>query len=382
MTEKLKVFNWYSETAAKEEYFEWRSQLQAECDAEGIGHTLNAVAADDHRPLAPQHPGPNAGAVDLREYQKTQITFRAEQRTWLTHHQKALGFIRKSLAFGSKPMQELEKIVLTPPPAVNGVPAPWGSDLILRAVLDHLQANYAPSDSTDVSSLRSKLAEMTDSEGFYTYAEDFVRYHTALVSAHAAPSDIECTEWVKKGIANPTIRGYMAANLFPIGQPQPTFTAIFASIRNYLKILGDQDPYKSCKDGPVSKPLTALTALTKGGGKSDRCTICWRSGHTYTKCHASNCSICNTKLESKTVKQRTCKFCPNWANHKEENTAWIPFFLREKTHVSAQSNDGNGTVSTANGNNPTTDSISDRKKAAQKALRAILQEEKKSKKQK
>ena len=107
MTEKLKVFNWYSETAAKEEYFEWRSQLQAECDAEGIGHTLNAVAADDQRPLALQHPGPNADAVDLREYQKTQITFRAEQRTWLTHHQKALGFIRKSLALGSKPMQPL-----------------------------------------------------------------------------------------------------------------------------------------------------------------------------------------------------------------------------------------------------------------------------------
>jgi hypothetical protein len=35
MTEKLKVFHWYSETAAKEEYFEWKAQLQAECDGEG-----------------------------------------------------------------------------------------------------------------------------------------------------------------------------------------------------------------------------------------------------------------------------------------------------------------------------------------------------------
>jgi hypothetical protein len=361
---------------AKEEYFE--------CDAEGIGHTLNAVAADDHRPLAPQPPGPNAGAPDLREYQKAQSVFRSEQRTWLTHHQKALGYIRKSLAFGSKPFQELEKIVATPPPPVNGVPAPWGADLILRAVLNHMQANYAPADSTDLSTYRFKMAEMRDTEGFYKYAEDFVRYHTALVQACDPPTDLQCTDWVKNGIVNPMVKNFMATNLFALGQQPPPFTTIFAAIRNYLKILGDIDPYKSCNDGPSSKPLTALTALKKGQGKVDRCTICWRSGHTYSKCHANNCSICNTKLESKTVKQKTCKFCPNWANHKEENTAWIPFFLRDKTQATVSNKDGNvsSPAQTVNGNNPATDSISDRKKAAQKALRAILQEEKKSKKQK
>jgi hypothetical protein len=96
MTDKMKVFNWSSETEAKEQYFEWMSQLQAECDAEGVGHTLNATFAEQFRPLPPLPPGNNAGVVDTREYQKALTTFRAETRNWLTHHQKALGFIRKS----------------------------------------------------------------------------------------------------------------------------------------------------------------------------------------------------------------------------------------------------------------------------------------------
>ena len=217
-SEKLKMFIWSSETEAKEQYFEWMAQLQAECDAEGVGHTLNATFAEQFRPLGPQPPAQNAGLVDIREYQKAMTTYRAETRTWLTNHQKALGYIRKSLLFGSKAHQEMERIVTTaPPPMPNGVPAPWGPDMALRAVLDHLRNNYAPSDSADITSLRSKLADMTDSKGFHVYAEDFVRYHTALVQANADPTDIECTEWVKKGITNPTVRSYMASNLFPIG---------------------------------------------------------------------------------------------------------------------------------------------------------------------
>jgi len=193
----------------------------------------------------------------------------------------------------------------------------WTPDVSLQAALDFLARNYAPSDATDVSALRNKLIELSDEDegGFYAYHEEFVKTHADLIKAAHPPTNTECIEWIKKGITNTLVKNFMASNLFPLGQPTPNFEQVFAAIRNYLKILGDQDPYKTCKAGPTSKPLVAALA---SDGTPMRCTRCWRNGHHWSNCKKGiTCSQCNTNLTGH-------KFCPKWQTHKEQATRWVP----------------------------------------------------------
>ena len=254
---------------------------------------------------------------------------------------KTIGILRTSLKYGCKASEEVERNLLTPTAGI--LPKHWTPDRQLRAALLMLATSYAPSDSTDVSTLRNQLAELNDEMegGFYTYSESFVKTHVALVKAGHSPTQIELTEWARKGLRNDSIRHYMAMSLFILNQPSPTFEVIFASVRNFLKILGENcDPYMSAKAGPVSKPLVAGAASSKKTIVPPRCTRCWRNGHKYPDCH---CYACGGDIVNHL-------FCPNWEKHQETGTRWVaPSLLNQKNPKStlpsgSQSNQDGSTL--------------------------------------
>ena len=289
----IKEFNWSSETSAKTEYHEWYSHLTRHSSRQGVVFCLTELSTNLYRPIPPLPLLPNAGVVDQREYASQNSKYLVEMRDFYKSFDKTIGILRTSLKYGCKASEEVERNLLTPTAGI--LPKHWTPDRQLRAALLMLATSYAPSDSTDVSTLRNQLAELKDEMegGFYTYSESFVKTHVALVKAGHSPTQIELTEWARKGLRNDSIRHYMAMSLFILNQPSPTFEVIFASVRNFLKILGENcDPYMSAKAGPVSKPLVAGAASSKKTIVPPRCTRCWRNGHKYPDCHAKTCYAC------------------------------------------------------------------------------------------
>jgi hypothetical protein len=194
-----------------------------------------------------------------------------------------------------------------------------------NAAIQYLQANYAPSDATDVASFRQLISELLDNGegGFKQYAEKFNIYHSALVRAHQEPDAQTCTAWVLKGIQNPQVRSAVISTLFENLRPpdeEPTFRDIFALVENYLKRMGDEgDPYKAIKIGPNGPTRVTANAAQINSSSQDlkRCTQCWRKGHGWQDCHAGTCSACGKRLQGE-------EFCSNWQNHTDPGTRWVP----------------------------------------------------------
>ena len=92
--------------------------------------------------------------------------------------------------------------------------------------------------------------------GFDGYASEFIRLHVALVNAKSVPTSLETTEWVMAGISNFLVKSYMASNFLTDGKG-PNYDQCFKTVREYLKHLGDFDPYKTSMSSPLSKPIVA-----------------------------------------------------------------------------------------------------------------------------
>jgi len=231
-SKNMKQFSWSSVTDAKPEYDEWFATLSAVCDREKVGFCVNENFAEFFVPVVPLPPLGNATQAqadyrkDLQEYKKALLAFRSK-------YSAATGFLKGSLAWGTKARSEIDEILdHKPPHPLNdqGVPIvgwEWTPEKAFKAAMKHLKDVYAPSDATDCATYRQKIAELNDTEegGFKSYAEKFITYHCALVRANQEPSATDCTTWVLQGIQNTTVKGFLSALIATKDPnlPLPTF---------------------------------------------------------------------------------------------------------------------------------------------------------------
>ena len=355
-------FNWQSETAGKHEYHQLYSLLNRNCGS--YVFTLTHNATERYRPMAPVQPavGP------FTDYEKLLVNYQMELRMFFSKFDQAISILRSSFKYGCKAAEDIEKALTTIPP--NLTEEQWNPELQLRAALLKLADNYAPKDATDVASLRLLLSELNDesSGGFYEYSQEFVRIYGALAKAQHVPSATECTEWVKKGLKNSIIKVYLATSVFTIANPSPLYEDIFASVINFLKILGeDSDPYKTVNAGPTSKPTS--TAMAVGTKQESRCTRCWRTGHKWSECNAKTCSACenHTRIEGS-------KYCPQWETHKEKSTRYVPKSLLAKKDSSPKTSKTSQDASV-----PSKEQVEEARKAYQAMANAIKKDKKRKK---
>jgi len=117
---------------------------------------------------------------------------------------QATGFLKSTLVYGSKARMEIDAILAkkpSPPLDDQGQPNPsfeWTTVDAFKAAMKCLKDTYAPSDATDVATLKQRIAELSDEVcgGFAAYAEQFTTLHCALVRANQEPDDKACTAWV------------------------------------------------------------------------------------------------------------------------------------------------------------------------------------------
>jgi hypothetical protein len=373
MTDLFKEFNWNNETAAKGEFHEWNALLTRNLSIKGIVYCLTEDQTSLYRPI---DPGPEpSSSVDRREWLKFMNSYHVEMRKFHANFDTAIGMLRATLKYGSKAAADVEAALLPPSPFLQVIdpqaPAPpvepWTPERAFRAAYSKLTSAYAPRDSTDVSTIRRNLQDLSDtsSGGFHPYASEFVRLHLQLVNANATPTPTELAEWVKHGIRNEDIKRLLASTIL-ITNPDATYEVIFSTVRTYLKNLGDIDPYKSAIASPTSKPLVTLAAAVVtpprpgSGPQAPRCTKCWRTGHKFNDCVARTCSICKTSIEG-------LDYCPKYKSHQERGTNFVPQFLLAKQHPASDT-----TVPV-----PTTETLT--VKQARKALQVALAASKKQK---
>jgi hypothetical protein len=365
----IKEFNWNSEQAAKSEFPEWSSLFTRNLSLKGIVYTLTETHTNIYRPLSP---GPEpVNAADRREWVKLAATYATELRKFHSAFDQAIGVLRASFKYGSKASADVEAALLNPPQGIQA--EDWTPEVRFRTAFSMLTHRYCPRDSTDVSTLRRSIQELTDinSGGFHAYASEFTKLHLQLRTANAEPTPTELTEWVKKGIENQEVRRHLAATILR-GPVQPTFEEIFTEVRTFLKNMGDDcDPYRTSKSGPTSKPLVAARIDIE----PIKCTRCWRQGHLWKKCTAKTCFACGKLIEGE-------KFCSNYANHTVPGTNWAPKHLL-KPSASSPAKASSVPVTPqphiqAVTPSPT-GSVADEIKRTRKALSALLKQSKKQK---
>lgn len=353
---KMKAFNWNSEQSAKAEYPDWFNQLTCNLSLKGIVYCLNQHSTNRYRPL---EIGPQPmQAAQLAEWRKRQQAYQSSMIKFHTAFDMAIGLLRRSLKYPSKAATDIEEALNVPQ---NIDPQEWSPELQFRAAMEVLK-KYAPRDATDVSEIRSLLQNLSDTNegGFHTYATEFVKLLQQLKSANAVPTATELSEWVKKSLKNEDVKRHLSATVLRTLEPA-TYETIFDEVRLYLKNMGDADPYKSAKGGPVSKPMVAAGTFIE-----KRCTRCWRNGHSWNQCTAKTCSSCSKPLEG--------KFCGNYANHTVPGTNWAPKFLTTpKSPTPSIPTDPNPV--TPSPSNVTQDDI----KKARKALQVMIKTAKRQK---
>lgn len=342
-SKNIKQFSWSSVTDAKSEYDEWAATLLAACDREKVGFCINDNFAEYFVPISPTPPAANTQQAqneyrkELQEYRKALVNYRSK-------FSAASGYLRSSLAWGTKARMEVDAILDNKPPHPlddQGQPITgweWTPEKAFKAAMKHLKDVYAPSDATDCATLRQKISELNDIEegGFKTYSERFITYHCALVRAGQEPSPTDCTTWVLQGIQNTTVKGVISALIAAKDPTQalPTFREIFRYIEAYLKSMGDSDPYKATKITASGTTKVSLNA-TYGPQSDIRCTRCWRHGHSWKDCTAKSCSACGKPFHD-------TKYCIQWESHTDVNTRWAPRHLIDGKKKRKRSQDGPG----------------------------------------
>jgi len=327
----IKTFHWTNETLAKSEYDEWFATLQEACSKKAIGHCVDTQFSELYTPQPPEPPVNNTAAV-LAAHRTELVAFKSKQIKYYLEYDKAAGYLRNTLVYGSKARMEIDKIISTPPPPPPQIvgqpplpPIPWTPDLAFKAAMRHLKTNYAPQDATDGATIRLKMQILTDESegGFASYAEQFSNLHCTLLRANQIPSEEDCLEWVMKGLRNKEIKSTLSASTLFQNGGRPTFFEVFKFVRDYLKRLGDElDPYKTTKGGANEKPMVAAPASI--AKEKSRCSRCWNTGHSWDKCFAKSCRECGTTLEKDTT------ICPNHKAHKDPKTRWVPSGLKRK----------------------------------------------------
>jgi len=328
-TKGIKQFSWSSVTDAKSEYDEWAANLLAACDREKVGFCINENFAQYFVPIPPDPPIGNAQAV-LSEYRKEQREYQKALLEYRSKFSAAAGYLRSSLAWGTKARMEVDTILDNIPPHPlddQGVPVQgweWTPERAFKAAMKHLKDVYAPSDATDCATYRQKIAELSDLEegGFKNYSEKFITYHCALVRAGQEPDPTDCTTWVLQGIQNITVKGVISALMASTDpdQPLPTFREIFRYLESWLKSMGDSDPYKAVKTSASGPTKVSANVMTKTSQDETVCTRCWRGSHTWKNCTANTCSACGKSFQGS-------KYCLAWQDHTAPGTRWAPRHL-------------------------------------------------------
>jgi hypothetical protein len=325
-TDKIKVYKWSSTTDAKVEYDEWFATLTEACSKEKIGFCVDETFADQFIPKTPDPQVDNSAASRLA-FRKEKVDYDKAMIEYRNKFLQATGYLKSTLLYGSKARMEIDAILAKKPdPPLNpeGQPDPnftWTTIDAFKAAMKYLKDTYAPSDATDVATLKQKIAELNDEVcgGFAPYAEQFTTLHCALVRANQEPDAKACTAWVLKGIRNQEVSRSVICALFKPDDPnhEPTFREIFKFVETFLKRSGDNDPYKTAKTNPFGPARVAANAATRTDLSEKRCTKCWRRGHVWSKCLAVTCSVCGRPFDG-------AAFCSGWMTHNEMGTKWIP----------------------------------------------------------
>lgn len=322
-----KVYDWQSETTAKNEYYEWYNQLIRQLGPKQLTFAIDEAGMDRARPkkVIEFEPAPNAPREDHQEYRKYTNEFNNKLQTFYERCEAAMGILRNTLKYDCRASVEVELAYKTIPidlatGADKYTAAEWTPDKQFLAALNRL-TTYAPKDAADITTLRNSLAELDDSNGFHLYAQEFTRILGVLEKANARPSDSDLTEWVKRNIKNREVKIFICIQVITLTVPSPKYDVIFQHVEFFLKNLGkDHDPYKIVRSGPLSKPLINQALATN---TVSRCTRCWKNGHTWDNCKVKACSICKTSIVG-------YKICPNINKHTDPDTKFVPKSLRGK----------------------------------------------------
>jgi hypothetical protein len=334
---KVEVFAWYNEQAAKSEYDRWYTQLEKELSLKSVVFVLSETRLMGSKPKLPQPMSSRATDRDRLDHEKLTLSQQHKLDEFFIRCDTAIGIIRSSFKYGCKALQSIQSICNNAPTTVTEIDgirttttSEWTSDLQVLAVLKHLKDNYSPSDSTDVNELRKQLSELRDTNGFYEFSQEFHRILGILKSTENCPDADTLREWAKHGITNERVRDHMCSNIFTIETPSPTYETIFKKIAFYLKQLGDDfDPYRTVKSGPLSKPLTSAMAtnnITPPSSPSEqlsRCTRCFRVGHDWKQCNYDTCGACRAIIKG-------YKICTNAMQHSDPKMRFIPKQFRGK----------------------------------------------------
>jgi len=172
----------------------------------------------------------------------------------MVDYEKAVADYRSTLVYGAKARMEIDAILAKKPtPSLDdqGQPIPyyeWTTVDAFKSAMKYLKDTYAPSDATDVATLKQKIAELNDEVcgGFASYAEQFTTLHCALVRANQEPDDKACTAWVLKGIRNQEVARSVICTLFKPEDPnhEPTFHEIFMFVETFLNVVEIMIPTK------------------------------------------------------------------------------------------------------------------------------------------
>jgi len=329
--EKTKIYKWSSTTDAKLEYDEWYATLSEVCSKEKIGFCVDETFHDLFAPKVPS-PAFDSSAASRLAYRKEMVDYEKAVADYRSKFLQATGFLKSTLVYGSKARMEIDAILAkkpSPPLDDQGQPNPsfeWTTVDAFKSAMKYLKDTYAPSDTTDVATLKQRIAELNDEVcgGFAAYVEQFTTLHCALVRANQEPDDKPCTAWVLKGIRNQEVARSVIVALFKPEDPnhEPTFREIFKFVETFLKRSGDNDPYKTVKVNPFGTPKVfaapgSITSILKPVSTLVRCTKCWRRGHSWSKCTALTCSACGKAFDGSL-------YCSAWKTHTDDGTRWIP----------------------------------------------------------
>ena len=235
MAETKKVFNWQSESEAKDHYSEWLASLAQQIGSDAALYCLSETETDLFRPEPPLPLPPNSTAALQREHHKATVEYKNQLRKFYTDFGKAIATLRSSFMFNSKVYNDTVEALTTIP--AGTADNYWTPDRQFRAAMNMLRNNYSPNNATDVALIRTRIGALTDIScgGFHEYASEFTSLHLKLINANQPPTANECSEWVKAGIKNVEIKNMLAVSILRPGSPVPTYQMIFEEVRTYLK---------------------------------------------------------------------------------------------------------------------------------------------------
>ncbi len=320
--EKIKTFSWNSIEDAKSEFYEAYSIICNAFRAKGVGYVMNPNEVVQRRGPMPE-PLPVNANIALRTAHEARMAKHDEMKFKIDDDfGKAIAIIFKVFPYGSLVHSDLDR-ECNDAEFINNAQR-------YNACMNKLNSTYKPSNALNIDTLRRKIQNLDDSQGFDTYYQLFNRYVSELRSVNpTAVSDVELTEWVKIGIKNEKVFDATIGALVVHDNNNLNYTTIFNAIIRYLQAKRENNPYTDTTSATIrSDALVANTNQYQNNNSFQNrkrsfeqtqtsnkfCVRCGRTGHVREKCFAPYCSICRSAID------RWDKDCPNLSNHPTSTT--------------------------------------------------------------